>query len=138
MVGHGRQWHVYLLPECLAKTLLLTCGEEEGLDDMDIIMCGTLIVDGIETVRTYSWLRIQAGGRLGLTPDWHIQTASIQQGLRRTLQGAVKAQAELDMVCGRDGLPREGRRERSAVHRHQSQGTRHLVHLSDTHGSPYY
>ena len=88
MVGHGRQWHVYLLPECLATTLLLTCGEEEGLDDMDIIMCGTLIVDGIETVRTYSWLRIQAGGRLRLIPDWHIQTASIQQWLRGAMQGA--------------------------------------------------
>ena len=39
------------VPDCLAKTLLLT-REEEGLDDLDIIiMCGTLIIGGVETVR---------------------------------------------------------------------------------------
>ena len=38
------------VPDCLAKTLLLTRDEEE-LDDLDIIiMCGTLIIGGVETV----------------------------------------------------------------------------------------
>ncbi len=40
------------VPDCLAKTLLLT-REDEGLDDLDIlIMCGTLIIGGVETVST--------------------------------------------------------------------------------------
>ena len=38
------------VPDCLAKTLLLT-REEEGLDELDmIVLCGTLIIGGVETV----------------------------------------------------------------------------------------
>ena len=41
------------VPECLAKTLVLT-REAEGLDELDIlIMCGTLIIGGVETVRAW-------------------------------------------------------------------------------------
>ncbi|KAI0364881.1 cytochrome P450 [Pilatotrama ljubarskyi] len=73
------------VPDCLAKTLLQT-REEEGLDDLDIIiMCGTLIIGGVET------------------------TASIQQWFAAHIAGCTdvqaKAQAELDRVCGRDRLP---------------------------------
>ncbi|TFK83361.1 cytochrome P450 [Polyporus arcularius HHB13444] len=75
------------VPDCLAKTLLLT-REDEGLDDLDIlIMCGTLIIGGVET------------------------TASIQQWFAAHIAGCpeiqAKAQAELDRVCGRDRLPTE-------------------------------
>ncbi len=36
--------------DCLAKTLLLT-REEEQLDDLDIVMlCGALMIGGVETV----------------------------------------------------------------------------------------
>ncbi|PIL23591.1 cytochrome P450 [Ganoderma sinense ZZ0214-1] len=73
------------VPDCQAKTLLLT-REEEELDDLDIIiMCGTLIIGGVET------------------------TASIQQWFAAHIAGCPdiqeKAQAELDRVCGRDRLP---------------------------------
>ena len=40
------------VPDCLAKTLYET-REEEGLDDADIIvMCGALIIGGVNTVRS--------------------------------------------------------------------------------------
>lgn len=47
------------VPDCLAKTLYET-REEEKLDDADIIvMCGALIIGGVNTVRSVllrSWL----------------------------------------------------------------------------------
>nr|VWP01747.1 Uncharacterized protein [Ganoderma boninense] len=44
------------VPDCLAKTLLLT-REEEELDDLDIIiMCGTLIIGGVETEKAQAEL----------------------------------------------------------------------------------
>ena len=55
------------VPECLAKTLVLT-REAEGLDELDIlIMCGTLIIGGVETVRVFN--DGGGGGVLRLT-DW--------------------------------------------------------------------
>ncbi|KAI0739893.1 cytochrome P450 [Daedaleopsis nitida] len=75
------------VPDCLAKTLILT-REAEGLDDLDvIIMCGTLIIGGVET------------------------TASIQQWFAAHIADCPdiqeKAQAELDRIVGRDRLPNE-------------------------------
>ncbi|PIL32446.1 cytochrome P450 [Ganoderma sinense ZZ0214-1] len=73
------------VPDCLAKTLLLT-REEEELDDLDIMMmCGTLTIGGVETISSIQhWFAAHIVG----CPD-------IQE----------KAQAELDRVCGRDRLP---------------------------------
>ncbi|KAI0707484.1 cytochrome P450 [Cerioporus squamosus] len=91
MTSRGKKLHEDIrgddVPDCLAKTLLLT-REAEGLDDLDIIiMCGTLIIGGVET------------------------TASIQQWFAAHIAGCpdiqAKAQAELDRVCGRDPLPTE-------------------------------
>ncbi|OJT13260.1 Cytochrome P450 1B1 [Trametes pubescens] len=71
--------------DCLAKTLLLT-REEEQLDDLDIVMlCGALMIGGVET------------------------TASVLQWFMAHIAGCpdvqAKVHAELDGVCGRNRLP---------------------------------
>ncbi|KAI0641661.1 cytochrome P450 [Trametes meyenii] len=73
------------VPDCLAKTLLLT-REAEGLDDLDIIiLCAAMLIGGVET------------------------TASVQQWFAAHIARCpgiqAEAQAELDRVCGRDRLP---------------------------------
>ncbi|KAI0667526.1 cytochrome P450 [Trametes maxima] len=73
------------VPDCLAKTLLLT-REAEELDELDIIiLCAAMLIGGVET------------------------TASVQQWFVAHIAGCpdvqAEAQAELDRRCGRDRLP---------------------------------